>query len=76
MMVLGNALWKELYYFYLFIILLKMNLFIIKNNNFKQLKAILDGMINGENEGKLKITITTKVKFKNITKLNMFAKFS
>ena len=76
MMVLGNALWKELYYFYLFIILLKMNLFIIKNNNFKQLKAILDGMINGENEGKLKITITTKVKFKNLTKLNMFAKFS
>ena len=75
-MVLGNALWKELYYFYLFIILLKMNLFIIKNNNFKQLKAILDGMINGENEGKLKITITTKVKFKNLTKLNMFAKFS
>ena len=53
-----------------------MNLFIIKNNNFKQLKAILDGMINGENEGKLKITITTKVKFKNLTKLNMFAKFS
>ena len=52
-----------------------MNLFIIKNNNFKQLKAILDGMINGENEGKLKITITTKVKFKNLTKLNMFAKF-
>ena len=76
MMVLGNALWKEFYYFYLFIILLKMNLFIIKNNNFKQLKAILDGMINGENEGKLKITITTKVKFKNLTKLNMFAKFS
>ena len=75
-MVLGNALWKEFYYFYLFIILLKMNLFIIKNNNFKQLKAILDGMINGENEGKLKITITTKVKFKNLTKLNMFAKFS
>ena len=75
-MVLGNALWKELYYFYLFIILLKMNLFIIKNNNFIQLKAILDGMINGENEGKLKITITTKVKFKNLTKLNMFAKFS
>ena len=75
-MVLGNALWKELYYFYLFIILLKMNLFIIKNNNFKQLKAILDGMINGENEGKLKITITTKVKFKNLTKLNMLAKFS
>ena len=33
-------------------------------------------MINGENEGKLKITITTKVKFKNLTKLNMFAKFS
>ena len=76
MMVLGNALWKELYYFYLFVILFKMSLFIIKNNNFKQLKAILDGMINGENEGKLKITITTKVKFKNLTKLNMFAKFS